>query len=74
MKILENQTLYQCSFCHKRLLTKSGCEMHEHDYCKSAGSPNRENCNHEDMGTVYRGSGNEQEPDYDYCLKCGYQE
>ena len=39
MKILENQTIYKCSFCGQRKLTKRGCLMHEFSYCKNESSP-----------------------------------
>ncbi|EJR96873.1 MULTISPECIES: hypothetical protein [Bacillus] len=33
MKVLINQTLYQCDHCGKRLLTKHGVKVHEEQYC-----------------------------------------
>lgn len=33
MKVLTNQTLYQCDHCGKRLLTKHGAKVHEEQYC-----------------------------------------
>jgi len=80
MKILKEQTLYQCSYCGKRLLTKQGCALHENNYCNNLESPNakridnfKKNCQHKNRGTAYRYIPGEavQEPDYDYCVECG---
>lgn len=80
MKIIKNQTIYQCSYCGRRLLTKTGCKLHETQYCQHAESPNqkrlialRTTCGHSEYSTVYRymGDGTRQEPDYDVCLNCG---
>jgi len=70
---LENQTLFQCSFCKKRLLTKRGCVLHEKLYCKNNESPHVINCEHENIETSYRYIPGEavQEPDYNYCVDCG---
>jgi hypothetical protein len=74
MEILKNQTLYQCSFCSKRLLTKAGAILHENDYCKNENSPHVENCKHEHVETAWvliSGEDNAHEPDYDFCVECG---
>ena len=80
MKVLTNQTLYQCEYCSKRLLTKKGVELHETTYCKNDGSPCmtaikkvQETCEHKNLQAVWRtmaGQGGAKEPDYDFCLDC----
>lgn len=80
MKILKNQTLYQCSYCGKRLLSKSGALLHEDIYCKNEEAPThkgklkkQENCEHKHFETIYTYIPGEavQEPDHDECYDCG---
>ena len=84
MIILENQKLFQCSYCGKRLLTKQGAELHEKNYCHSEESPhivnnnikmveNQKNCKHEHIETKYYYIPGEavMEPQYDFCVDCG---
>lgn len=77
---LKNQTLYKCSYCGKRLLSKNGCKLHEHQYCKHYKSPhqqgieiNKKNCKHETVDTHYSYIPGEavKEPAYNYCVDCG---
>jgi len=80
MKILTNQTVYQCSYCGKKNLTKKGSEIHENQYCKSKDSPcrkqlldNQGECKHFHVDTKWSYISGEciKEPDYDYCVDCG---
>jgi hypothetical protein len=80
MEIIKNQTIYQCSFCGKRLLSRNGCKIHEKKYCNRWYSPNKinlrkkqEDCPHNNCETAYSYIPGEavQEPDYGYCLDCG---
>ena len=84
MEILENQTLYQCDYCNKRLLSKKGCVLHENEYCWKEKSPHQKRlaneiarkqreCSHENRDTVYTYIPGEavQQPDHDECLDCG---
>jgi len=76
MEILTNQTLYKCSYCGHRMLTKSGAKLHEERYCKNENSPRVKNCKHENIETVWsqiRGEEHREEPDYDVCTECGTQ-
>jgi DNA-directed RNA polymerase subunit RPC12/RpoP len=79
MKTLTNQTIYQCEYCGKRLLSKNGAKIHEEDYCHQ--SPIRKqkrldiimNCEHEwdTVWTPMFGESHLKEPDHDECIKCG---
>ena len=80
MKILKNQTIYQCSHCGKRLLSRNGCKIHENKYCTHWDSPNMANlrkkqaeCPHENTDTEYTYIPGEavKEPHHDYCIDCG---
>lgn len=79
VKVLENQTLYQCEYCDKRLLTKAGAKLHETRYCKESpivldeGRKIIESCEHEWLTSWSPIPGEEHlsEPDYDYCSNCG---
>ena len=80
MKILNNQKLYQCSYCGRRFLSKKGAILHEEEYCKNNDSPcviaikkKQELCQHKRIETIYRYMPGEavQEPDYDICIDCG---
>jgi hypothetical protein len=80
MKILKNQTLYQCESCGKRLLTKRGALLHENEYCYHPGSPasiavtdKQEACDHpkESVFTVWVWDDDIQVPDCDQCGVCG---
>lgn len=83
MEILTNQTIYQCSYCNKRLLSKNGAKIHEEQYCKDKNSPHKKNiadkqskCTHENVETMYRtipGESHLKEPYYDLCVDCGWQ-
>ena len=79
MNILKNQTLYQCSYCGKRLLSRSGCKIHETQYCSNPKSPNIKRglekqaiCPHENIETIWSYIPGEavKEPDYDVCIDC----
>lgn len=78
MIILKNQTLFQCEYCDKRLLSKLGAKIHEEDYCRNSPMVKRKkedeirNCNHE-MDTHWNYIPGEavMEPQYDYCINCG---
>ena len=79
MKILENQTLYQCEYCRKRLLTKAGANLHENEYCSNDKSPRgqkvkaqQDNCEHKNTETVlvYLDGDSMPVPDYDICTDC----
>lgn len=79
MKVLENQTLYQCDYCDKRLLTKYGAMLHEQEYCYK--SPNLVDKGYEILQTcehnwvlrysLIAGEDYAQEPSHDECSKCG---
>jgi len=80
MEIIKNQTLFRCSHCRKRLLTKKGCLLHENKYCWHPKSPNKTNiiknqeaCPHTNRETEYEYIPGEavKEPAYDRCLDCG---
>ncbi|HEB32967.1 MAG TPA: hypothetical protein ENI15_19150 [Spirochaetes bacterium] len=79
MKILKNQTLYKCSYCGRRKLTKRGCLQHEDRYCSNELSPHQmgikkwqSECPHKNTETVYSYIPGEavQQPDHDVCLDC----
>ena len=80
MEILKNQTVYQCSFCKKRLLSRNGAKLHENEYCWHPESPNQQNirkkqetCSHKNKHTLYSYIPGEtvQQPDHDVCIDCG---
>ena len=77
MKVLENQTLYQCEFCGKRLLSKKGASLHERQFCKVVRDARKLEkqrvCKHEKIDTHYDYILGEavMEPKYDYCVDCG---
>lgn len=80
MEILKNQTLYKCSYCGKRLLSKKGCVLHENEYCKDWKSPYQQavkkfqaECEHKNTDEVWDYIPGEavKEPSYVYCLDCG---
>ena len=79
MKILTNQTLYKCSYCGRKKLSKKGCLLHENEYCSNEFSPNRikakrrqEECKHEHKEMVYSYIPGEavQQPDHEKCIDC----
>lgn len=79
MKILTNQTLYQCDYCGKRLLTKRGAKLHEEEYCGSSPIVEQKkldvirDCKHQ-MREVYMtmpGEPHLQQPSHDECINCG---
>lgn len=81
LKTLENQTIYQCEYCNKRFLSKQGVKKHEEQYCYKSPIPKQKrlekikSCHHE-WTTSYRYIPGEavQEPDFDFCNKCGVKE
>lgn len=77
---LVNQTLYQCSYCSKRLLTKSGCHIHETKWCKAPNSPaqlsiieKQKSCLHQNKEEIWSYIPGEavKQPDYEVCIDCG---
>ncbi|MCM3110651.1 hypothetical protein [Lederbergia lenta] len=78
MKTLKNQTIYQCEYCNKRLLSKNGAKIHEEEYCKQSHIVKQKRideiiaCNH-DMETHWGYIPGEavMEPQYQYCVECG---
>jgi len=82
MKTLYNQTIYQCEYCGKRLLSRNGAKIHENEYCWSPDSPAQkaiieaqEKCDHpyDKRETVYHtmpGESHLLEPNYDICSLC----
>lgn len=82
VKVLTNQTLFQCEYCEKRLLTKHGAELHETSYCKESpvvqayDMKEKLECDHT-RHTVYgliSGEDYVQEPLFDRCIECGVTE
>ena len=80
MEILKNQTIYKCSFCGRRLLSRNGCRLHESEYCKAYDSPNnvafrnkQEECEHGNIDTEWSYIPGEavKEPHHDFCIDCG---
>ncbi|MCY8729439.1 MULTISPECIES: hypothetical protein [Bacillus] len=81
MKVLENQTLYQCEHCGKRLMTKHGARLHERVYCsvvrEEEQKKRQESCEHKHMEMSYctmPGEDHLMMPDYEYCIDCGMNE
>ena len=79
MEILRNQTLYKCSYCNRRKLTKRGCRIHENYYCSDELSPHKINikkmqseCLHKNKETIYAYIPGEcvQQPDHEACIDC----
>lgn len=75
MKILKNQTIYQCEYCGKRFISKNGAKMHEEIYCEQSSKrlEKIKNCDHE-MVTEWEPIPGEEwryQPSYEYCIKCG---
>ena len=78
MKVLENQTTYQCEYCEKRFITKQGAKNHEEQYCYLSPIPKQKKkekilaCDHK-WETVWSYIPGEavKEPDYDECIHCG---
>jgi len=77
MHTLINQTLYQCEFCGKRLLSKNGAKLHEEQFCRVVLEKKRKEqqktCKHELTNWAYcpmPGEPHLQEPDYEYCVDC----
>ncbi|WP_235712016.1 hypothetical protein [Bacillus mycoides] len=77
LKVLANQTLYQCDHCGKRLLTKHGAKVHEEQYCsvvlEQKKKEKQAKCKHKNIDTHYGYIPGEavMEPQYDYCVDCG---
>jgi len=83
MEIITNQTLYKCSYCNRRKLTKRGCIQHENNYCSAPSSPHKiraekeriekqSNCKHLRKETIWGYIPGEcvKQPDYDICIYC----
>ncbi len=81
---LQNQILFQCEFCGKRLLTKKGAGIHERQYCWHPDSIHQKlivediknkqsNCKKHEWETSYTYIPGEcvKEPDYEMCILCG---
>jgi hypothetical protein len=80
METLNNQTVYKCSYCGRKKLSKRGCLLHEQKYCKNEKSPHmisiknmQDNCPHNNLAMAYSYIPGEavMEPNYKYCLDCG---
>lgn len=79
MEILKDQTIYKCSYCGKRLLSRNGCKLHENKYCWHKDSPHKKaieerklKCDHEfEMTYSYIPGEAVQEPHHAECVKCG---
>jgi len=82
MKVLENQTLFQCDHCGKRLLTKHGAKIHEEEYCNSSallidkGYEILINCQHDwiERWEPIPGEEHLRQPSHDECTKCGAED
>ncbi len=78
MLVLKNQTIYQCEYCGKRLLSKNGAKIHEEIYCSQSPIVKQRRidevkaCVHkmETQWSPMFGESHLLEPDYDYCIKC----
>lgn len=80
MITLENQTLYQCEYCEKRFVTKSGVRRHERKYCYLSPIPKERReervryCNHQwETHYDYIPGEAAMEPQYQYCIHCGVE-
>lgn len=81
MITLKKQTIYQCEYCGKRLLSKNGAKIHEEEYCRESPIVKQKrieyikSCKHE-MTYSYSYIPGEavKEPDYQFCIKCGATE
>lgn len=80
MEIIKNATIYKCSFCGKRLLSRNGAKIHENEYCWHELSPRQKNilekrrvCEHKNHETEYTYIPGEavKEPSCEICLDCG---
>lgn len=78
MKVIENQTIYQCEYCDKRFITKQGVKRHEENYCYLSPIPKQKRreeilkCNHEwDEVWTYMTGEAVMEPDHTECIHCG---
>ncbi|MBS4747477.1 hypothetical protein [Bacillus altitudinis] len=85
VKVLLNQTLYQCELCGKRLLTPHGAKLHETKYCSVViqreaeieYKKRQESCEHKLMEMSYispMGEDHMQIPDFECCADCGMSE
>ena len=79
MEVLKNQTVYKCSYCSRKKLSKRGCILHENEYCRHERSPNmvriknrQDSCPHENKETIYSYIPGEavQQPDHEVCIDC----
>lgn len=80
MKVLKNQTIYQCEYCGKRLLSQNGAKIHEEQYCWKSPIVKQNKldeimkCNHKwDTSYSYISGEAVMTPDYDYCIHCGVE-
>jgi len=80
MEVIKNVTVYKCSYCGKRLLTKKGAKIHENKYCWHSDSPHqksivekKEKCEHKNVETQYSYIPGEavKEPSHNECMDCG---
>jgi len=80
MITIKNQTIYQCEYCNRRMLSRNGAKLHEDKYCWHEDSPHQKgiietqaNCDHPQTERVYRtmpGESHLLEPDYQVCTSC----
>lgn len=86
MLVIENQTIYQCEYCLKRIVTKSGAKRHEEKYCPHPASLNQKaivkrqaECSHllEARETACMPMPDEthlMQPSHTFCTLCGVGE
>ena len=81
MRILKNQTIYQCEYCNKRLLSKKGAQIHEEQYCSKSTIVKQKRievikgCEHDwDEVWSYIPGEAVMEPSHNVCIKCGATE
>ncbi|MYL45033.1 hypothetical protein GLV94_05210 [Virgibacillus halodenitrificans] len=77
MLTIDNQTIYQCEYCDKRLLSKNGAKIHEDQYCSKSPIVKQrrfeviKGCEHEmDTHWDYIPGEAVMEPQYQYCIEC----
>lgn len=81
LKTLENQTVYQCEYCGKRLLSKNGAKIHEEQYCRQSPIVKQKwlesvkKCSHkwEMQFHPMPGEPHLLEPDHEECIYCGIE-
>lgn len=82
MNVILNQTIYQCEYCGKRLLSKNGAKIHEEQYCYKSPIVKEKRkqeillCKHkwETSWTPIAGEEWRHEPDYEYCIYCNVKD